>query len=1147
MVTAVVFAMFFGVFADVVTPEQAMAAAEAWSAENNSAFGSGGTAVKAIPEIGSDGVVKWYAVQMSNGGCVFTSADSRIGPVLASVSDSNGDIPAGHPLYTMLSLDVKYRLETVDSVSGALRSFASPAMVSQSAEIRREVESSEEKWGKYTNGEVGKVPALRAYASATADGNPPLILGYVNGFSNKLYTHWNQASGDYSYKDTFYTFYDPIYNYYTPYHWVCGCVATLGAAIIQTFGVTNGPVAVTNTCYVNEMPTNLVTIGGEYDWSILPVSAGGEKKNMGTHVYTDAQRELLGRVTYDMGVCVGMAYSQTESGATASALRDTLVKDWGFKSADYKADYLFGLQPPDFEPLIYSQLRTGYPVGLAIASGAGGHAVMAVGYGEDRAGTAYTRIFMGWGGSSDAWYQLPTIGSYSVVNAAITLLSRDEYCVPVSGQVLLPNGLPASFAEVTVPSAPSGTVIRTGANGWFGVRIPKAAVTDEEITATLNGMTGSVTYSVSEDILDPDAFSGAVPAAMTITLSGAGDSVEYFSSPDEACAAAQDAGKVLVVLSGDNGEEKTEIFKQFFSTNDVAAFNEKFVLYYAEKDLDSYGWQDGVPSIGLFAPSMFTGGGLWLPDNGRFWYKDYTSVDIDFDELVQAMEEAYENNLDYEHWLSAQEDEVYLEVSGLTPTRKEGYVGYDMVLAGTPDTGYGIYANCYTNGEEVVITGATAMTNSVVWRCKGWIVFDSDYEPTPPEINDWYKNGEANAPWVIARGDDTEMRFSIPFEGANLEAYWLWEPVMFKVSASAKNGTIVSFNGEAGVTEGWFNEGDVVLISAVPNASPSSSWMYGFRGWNGSDDKGLGAKDVKNGTTIEVYVSGDREVTAIFDGQVTTTFLAKYALSVNAQTSAALPAGSDPLPATVAGGTVVENGASADVYGISMSIVPETTTYTDATGGVWQCVGWTAGSGSIASSGTLPCVSATLTADSSITWLWEVKAVKAFVVSEIVWSDSLDNLRTGKDYLLAEASTVPAGFDPSSLAPIAAPTGWIATPTIDPVTGNLVAEMEMNEEALKPVAVQGEPAVIKITPNSDGTVTVSANIANGLRGFWYAIYGSDSVVGPWSLVKTFQLGGTSCEQANQAEAVGEVHLSITVETSGSRQFYKVVVLESAPE
>jgi hypothetical protein len=366
------------------------------------------------------------------------------------------------------------------------------------------------------------------------------------------------------------------------------------------------------------------------------------------------------------------------------------------------------------------------------------------------------------------------------------------------------------------------------------------------------------------------------------------------------------------------------------------------------------------------------------------------------------------------------------------------------------------------------------------------------------------------------------------------------------VTANAVNGKIISFNGESGVTEGWFKAGEVVTICAAANTSSMIGGLYSFMSWSGSSDGGF-YEDEKLGTTIKVLVTEDRSLTAHFQ-LVGADFLDKFNVTVKSKTSLDLPAGSDPLPGTYVGGEVLTNDATVSSYAVDLSIVPVSTSYTDVTGGIWKCVGWVDGSGSVEASGTNAFISTKLSTDTSVTWVWELtEPVEEFVIPEIAWEDTLDNLSTENTFLLAEASRIPSSFDINDIVPLSAPTGWVATPKIDPITGNLVAEMSLNEEALMPQPVPGAASVITIMPNSDGTLTVKADDANGLRGFWYAIYGSSSVTGPWSLVKVFKAGGTSCEQANQTAEVGEINLSITLESSGTQQFFKLVVLESSPE
>ena len=143
------------------------------------------------------------------------------------------------------------------------------------------------------------------------------------------------------------------------------------------------------------------TLGGTYDWSILD----GKTNREGYDSLTDEQRELLGRVAYDCGVAVAMAWTSTSSGSgayvmdVAAALRDV----FGFKDARA----VMNPTAEQYVKLIYYQCRAGAPVQLGITGSGGGHSVLAVGYGEDDDGVPRVRVFTGWGGAGDAWYSLP--------------------------------------------------------------------------------------------------------------------------------------------------------------------------------------------------------------------------------------------------------------------------------------------------------------------------------------------------------------------------------------------------------------------------------------------------------------------------------------------------------------------------------------------------------------------------------------------------------------------------------------------------------------------------------------------------------------------------------------------------------------------
>jgi len=131
----------------------------------------------------------------------------------------------------------------------------------------------------------------------------------------------------------------------------------------------------------------------------------------------------MGRATHDVGVCVNMMYNQDNSGSSGAYTRDlaaAFVNDFGF----YRAKYVKIASTNDYSKLIFSDLCKTNPVVLGIHGLSGGHEILGVGYGEDDDAVSYTRLFMGWGGHGDAWYNLPDIRpsgnmAFSVVDDAI--------------------------------------------------------------------------------------------------------------------------------------------------------------------------------------------------------------------------------------------------------------------------------------------------------------------------------------------------------------------------------------------------------------------------------------------------------------------------------------------------------------------------------------------------------------------------------------------------------------------------------------------------------------------------------------------------------------------------------------------------------
>ena len=409
---------FCGARAGEVTSEMAMAAADAWMAANPS-FGATGSAVSAVAEY-DGGTLLWWTVATSNGGAIFVSPDTSIEPVLAAVPKCSGALPAEHPLRAILKADIANRraviaaaTETPASRPMRLMSAAASFSSTSSGTITNEavaaaVAVAEGRWTKYTTPRT----RIRLMASASEPTtNVTVLAGFGDESDNMYMRFWNQSVLNWPMNSMFGV--ETCFNLYTPSNAVCGCVATAGAAILQYFGCSGLVQNVMRECSYNGEKVSLTTISAtnRYDWSMLPQSMGGQDSRS-LSAFSDEEMEavvsLLGRATYDMGVCVNMAYTSDESGANTADIAKALVQDFGFHNAK---DVTFspGTNGLEVAKAITNDIcRLKRPVALGIR-GSGGHAVLGVGYGEDEEGMQYTRLFMGWGGYGDAWYNLPEI------------------------------------------------------------------------------------------------------------------------------------------------------------------------------------------------------------------------------------------------------------------------------------------------------------------------------------------------------------------------------------------------------------------------------------------------------------------------------------------------------------------------------------------------------------------------------------------------------------------------------------------------------------------------------------------------------------------------------------------------------------------
>ena len=284
------------------------------------------------------------------------------------------------------------------------------------------------------------------------------------------------------------------YNLYTPNNWYCGCVATAMAQLMRFHKYPNTSIAPkTFTCYTNEVAVALTMKGGTYSWDAMPYAPGAAT--------SDSEREAIGKICYDAGVAVRMHYDSDGSGAYGDAVAYVLKNVFGFANAQYA----YPEDSDDFakvvQDAILTNLDAGYPVILGVTNPANeGHAILADGYGYCD-GTLFCHLNMGWSGSSDYWYALPTItaGGYNftILDGIAYNIFPDFTGEIASGRVTDPSG--AAVAGATVNATISYTSQRrkkttsatdvTDENGVFAVIAPAGVDSAVSLTASRDGWT----------------------------------------------------------------------------------------------------------------------------------------------------------------------------------------------------------------------------------------------------------------------------------------------------------------------------------------------------------------------------------------------------------------------------------------------------------------------------------------------------------------------------------------------------------------------------------------------------------------------------------------------------------------------------------
>ena len=360
----------------------------------------------------------------ATGGFVVMSADDRLEPVLVIAPTGKFDFTPGTPMYDILCKDVALRMEYADE----------------------EGLPCSEKWQALLSpAESGcATPAGGVDISDLEDLRRDQIVQ----------SQWSQSYA---------WFYDAekgwikkaIYNYYTPPNaagsvgnYVCGCVATAGSQIMRYHKFPTADVkAVTRTCYVNGSSTSKTMKGGKYDWANMPL-VPDELDSV-----SDDECRAIGKLTYDVGVSIGMSWASGGSGAFGADLAPAFTDVFGYKNAIYwQQSQQSTLSDASIKNALLANFDAKCPVELSISNNGKSnfHSIVADGYGYIGS-SLYVHLNMGWAGSDDAWYNLPGIGTssgFSFIDGVVYNIFPKNKGDLITGRVLDSDGNPVEGATV---------------------------------------------------------------------------------------------------------------------------------------------------------------------------------------------------------------------------------------------------------------------------------------------------------------------------------------------------------------------------------------------------------------------------------------------------------------------------------------------------------------------------------------------------------------------------------------------------------------------------------------------------------------------------------------------------------------------------
>lgn len=339
------------------------------------ALGQDIISVKAFSD--ENGETVYYAVYLQPSGFVIVPGDDLVEPIICFVPIGAYDPSEDNPLCTLVSRDVPSRIAAVRAFHAAAGSATQKDASNEETALQQASAKSQSKWSE-----------LQAYADSVGT----LGLTSISDVRIAALTQstWDQrnvgsvppGSGGIS----CYNYYTPPYLAGDPYNYYTGCVATAMAQMMR----------------YHEYPSSGPS--GTYVWSNMPLQPDSG--------ITVTERQAIGHLCFDSAESINTTYTSTGSSASPSDAKQEFKDTFGYSNS------IFGWNNNNnigggLNGMINPNLDANYPVILSIEGPISRHAVVCDGYGYNTS-TIYHHLNMGWSGTDNAWYNLPSIDAYYI-------------------------------------------------------------------------------------------------------------------------------------------------------------------------------------------------------------------------------------------------------------------------------------------------------------------------------------------------------------------------------------------------------------------------------------------------------------------------------------------------------------------------------------------------------------------------------------------------------------------------------------------------------------------------------------------------------------------------------------------------------------